>query len=306
MNQVDILLGTYNGESFLSEQINSIINQNHTDWKLIIHDDNSTDNTVSIIHQYVEDYPNKIIFLNDNISFGNALENFSYLLEHTKASYIMFCDQDDVWLPNKIEITLVKIKETKKEFPDMPVLVHTDLKVVNSDLNILSDSYWSYQGIDPDYDTLNRLLVQNVITGCTVMINKKLADMALPIPKGAIMHDWWLGLVASSVGKIVYIDTATMLYRQHANNDTGATRFNLSAILKQWKNLSYIDLKKYTVQAEELLSKYEENLNDEQKELLKAFISTDKQSWIQSKQTLLKYKILKQGIFRNIGLLLCR
>jgi len=306
MHQVDILLSTYNGAIFLSEQIDSILNQSYTDWKLIIRDDSSTDKTKEVLQTYQNRYPKKIVVQkNSDENLGVTL-NFSKLLESSSAPYIMFCDQDDVWLPEKVELTLKKMIEVEKSNPDTPLLIHTDLKVVNTNLDILSDSYWSYQGLDPEYDILNRLLVQNVITGCTVMINKKLADIALPIPDKAIMHDWWLGLVAASFGQVHHIDIPTMLYRQHANNDTGATSFNLHTILKKLQNLSNINLEKYTVQAELLLSRYSEDLKPEQKTLLEAFIATKNQSWIKSKQTLVKYKILKQDIFRNIGLLLCK
>ncbi len=305
MNQIDILLGTYNGELFISEQIDSILNQSYTDYRLIIRDDSSTDKTKKILLDYQLRFPHKIMIIDNNENLG-VIANFSKLLEISSAPYIMFCDQDDVWLPEKVKLTFEKMLEIEKLSSDTPLLIHTDLKVVNLNLNILSDSYWSYQGIDPKYDTLNRLLVQNVITGCTVMINKKLADLALPIPNKTIMHDWWLGLVASSFGQIYYIDMPTILYRQHTNNNTGATSFNLRTTLKQIQNLSDIDLRKYTVQAEQLLLRYEESFGDKSKRLLYDFISIQKQSWLKSKYILLKYEIIKQGLLRNMGLFFCK
>ena len=305
MQKIEILLGTHNGASFLSKQIDSILIQSYANWKLVIHDDNSTDGTVNIINEYVKKYSDKIILIDDNVGFGNASENFSFLSEHITADYIMFCDQDDVWLPNKIELTLQKMMEAEKASPETPLLIHTDLRVVNTTLDVLNDSYWTYQGIDPKYDTLNRLLVQNVITGCTMMINRQLAEMALPIPKDAVMHDWWLGIVASAFGEIHYIDTATILYRQHGNNDTGATAYSIKTILNKAKNLSNIDMRKYIEQAKTFLDRYHSQLSEEQKILLKDFISIEHSSWLQSKQILLKHKILKQDFIRNMGLLLC-
>ena len=305
-SKINILIATYNGEQFLQEQLESLFQQSYTNWKLLIHDDGSTDNTINIIKDYILKYPDKIQFFDDKLNFGSALVNFSFLLEKSNAKYIMFCDQDDIWLPNKIELTVKKMQELERENPNIPLLIHTDLKVVDSNLNVLSNSYWSYQGIDPQYDTLNRLLVQNIITGCTVMINRKLGDIALPIPNEVIMHDWWLGLVASVFGQIHSIDIPTILYRQHDNNDTGASSFNIGTILNKAKNLSEVDLKKYINQAMPLLERYDDKLSTEQKILLKDFIAIEKQSWLQSKQTLLKHKILKQNIIRNLGLLLCR
>ena len=303
MHQVDILLGTYNGAIFLSEQIDSIINQSFTDWKLIIRDDGSTDGTTEILLDYQSKYPKKITVLEHGHENIGVILNFSKLLEASNAPYIMFCDQDDIWLAEKVELTLKEMLTIEKSNPNIPLLVHTDLKVVNTSLDILSNSYWSYQGINPDYDTFNRLLIQNVITGCTVMINRKLATLALPIPNEVIMHDWWLGLVASSFGQIHHLNTPTILYRQHDNNDTGATSFNLNTILTQLQNLSKVNLHKYILQAKPLLSRYETILNSEQKEILEAFIDIEKQSWIKGKLTLVKYKILKQDMIRNLGLM---
>jgi len=306
MHQVDILLGTYNGATFLTEQIDSIVNQSFTDWKLIIRDDGSSDGTTEILLDYQSKYPHKITVLESSNENHGVILNFSKLLESSCAPYIMFCDQDDVWLSEKVALTFKEMKIFEKSNPNMPLLVHTDLKVVNTNLDILSNSYWSYQGIQPSYATVNRLLVQNVITGCTTMINRQLSNLALPIPNEVIMHDWWLGLVASSFGQIHHISTPTVLYRQHDNNDTGATSFNFKTILTQLQNLSKINLHKYILQAKPLLSRYETRLNSKQKEILEAFIDIENQSWIKGKLTLVKYKILKQDIFRNLGLMLSK
>ena len=115
-----ILMATYNGEEFIREQINSILNQTYKNWKLIIHDDGSTDNTVDIIKEYTKKYPNKIILIEDNIKCNGAKENFSHLIKiaykNFNFDYILFSDQDDIWLPNKIEVSLSKIQEMENKF----------------------------------------------------------------------------------------------------------------------------------------------------------------------------------------------
>jgi glycosyltransferase involved in cell wall biosynthesis len=107
---IAIAMATYNGEKYLKEQIDSILEQSYNNWVLYIHDDNSQDNTVSIIKEYQLKYSNKIVFLDDDISFGNPQDNFSYIITKIPESYeyYMFSDQDDFWLENKIEITLKK------------------------------------------------------------------------------------------------------------------------------------------------------------------------------------------------------
>jgi len=306
MNSITILLATFNGAPYLSEQLDSLLAQTYTDWNLLIHDDNSDDETVEIIKKYIEHYPEKIKLIDDKTSYNSASANFASLLKHVTSEYVMFCDQDDIWTPSKIALTLEKMHSLEADFPDLPLLVHTDLKVVDKELNMIADSYWEYQHLHPSFDQLNALLIQNVITGCTVMINRQLRTKALPIPDDVIMHDWWLGLVASAFGKIGYLETATVLYRQHSSNDTGAKPYGVQVIIEKARSLSDIKLYKYISQANALLERYADDLDPDQENLIHSFIKIQEEPWLKSKYVLWKYRILKQGILRNVGLFLCR
>ncbi len=163
-----------------------------------------------------------------------ACGNFSRLLEQADAPYVMFCDQDDVWLPDKIEITLAAMRELERQHgAETPLLVHTDLMVVDERLNRLGKSLWLFQCTEPQRLTkLNRLLMQNFATGCTVMINRALRDLAVPVPAEALMYDWWLALVATAFGRVAAVEDPTVLYRQHGRNDTGATRWSFLASIR--------------------------------------------------------------------------
>ena len=242
---IDILLPTYNGEKYLTEQIDSILTQSTQDWRLIIRDDGSSDNTVSIIEKYAAKYPDKIKLITDNDGNLGASLNFGRLLEQADAEYIMFSDQDDVWLPNKIELTLNVMKATEQIYPDKEVLIHTDLKVVNSDLNIIADSMWSYQKISPEIgDDLSKIMAQNIVTGCAMMINRKAKDVSTPIPPEAIMYDWWIAMNVARYGKIVYLSAPSILYRQHSDNRIGA---------KEAKNINIINFFKKLCRLNKLL-----------------------------------------------------
>lgn len=222
---VAILLATYNGEKYLTKQLDSIINQTYNNWIIYVHDDGSKDKTVDIINKYINKFPRKIKYIEGKPT-GGAKDNFMYLMSKAKEDYIMFCDQDDVWLNNKIEVTLNEMKrvETKKE---TSILVFSDLKVVDKDLNVISDSLEKYQSLNYKKVDYASLLMQNQITGCTVMINKALLDKALvKDTKDIIMHDWWCALIAAKFGIISCINKQLTLYRQHTDNEEGAKRVN--------------------------------------------------------------------------------
>ncbi|HUL01109.1 MAG TPA: glycosyltransferase family 2 protein, partial [Nitrospirota bacterium] len=190
---IDIILATYNGERFLRAQVQSILNQTYPHWRLIMRDDNSTDRTPDIIRGYIEKYPDKMEEIVDSGTNIGVCRNFAKLLERSTADYTMFCDQDDIWMPMKIALTLKKMLTMEgANGKDVPLLVYTDMKVVDDNLSVVADSFWRNQAFNPEIGkSLNRFLVSNVATGCTVMINKRLRILSLPIPREALMHDWW-------------------------------------------------------------------------------------------------------------------
>ena len=309
-DEVLIVMATYNGGKYLNEQLDSLLQQTYPAWTLLVHDDGSTDETPALLRAYVKKYPDKIKILEDNTFFGSASLNFSHLLSMADAEYIMLCDQDDVWFPEKIEKTLQKMKAMELKYPDVPLLVHTDLNVVGENMELLDNSFWHFGNLDPKYDALSRLLMQNFITGCTVMLNRRLLRKAMPIPESAIMHDWWLGLVASRFGKIGFLPEATIAYRQHDNNDTGAKRFGTVEVLKRMRSymdpqLLYRQLMRNRKQADAFLKYFGPELDEDEKEMLSAFAAMDTFSFVEKRALLFKYGLFKQGRVRNMGLLLC-
>lgn len=307
MNKISVLLSTYNGEKYVKQLIDSLQVQSYQYFDLFIRDDFSNDDTVSYLKEY-----DKAIILESTNNIG-IKESFSallkYALENSDSEYFMFCDQDDIWEKDKIDKTLTKMYEIEKLNPSSPVLIHTNLKVVDEKLNIIDSSFWNYEKIDPSINGLNRLLLQNTVTGCTVMINRKLAQLLYPIPQSSIMHDRWMGLVATSFGKIGYVEDSTVLYRQHSFNDTGARKFSLINILKKVFELfdkKYFDdyVEKNLLQTKVFLERYRNILDANDIEILEEFINIKEKSFFEKRKILIKYKLLKQGVIRNIGLLL--
>ena len=199
---VDILLATYNGAAFVEAQLDSILAQTHKNWRLVIRDDGSTDKTPEIVEAFRARHPEKVIVLEDEAGNLGLVQNYSRLMEHAGAGYVAFCDQDGVWKPLKLELSLQKMCDMEADHgADKPLLVFTDLTVVDEDLQPIHGSFWRHEGLRPDRcNSLNRLLLQNVVTGCTALMNRPLVERSVPLPAEAVVHDWWVALVAAAFG----------------------------------------------------------------------------------------------------------
>ena len=233
---IDILLSTYNGAAYLAEQLNSLLAQTCQDWRVLARDDGSTDGTQGILEGYAATHPDRFeVVPSDGRRLG-AAGSFAGLLGRATAPYVMFCDQDDVWLPEKVEVTLGAMRELERtQGAHAPLLTYTDLKVVDGRLGLIDGSFWHFQRIHPERLTrLPRVLLQNFATGCTVMLNRPLVSLAGTVPTEAMMHDWWLALVATAFGKAAPVCRPTVLYRQHGGNDIGASRWRFSEGVKNF------------------------------------------------------------------------
>jgi len=312
---IDILLTVYNGARYLPEQIRSLQAQTHGEWRLWVRDDGSTDGSVEVVRAAAAEDARIRCIQAEGGRMG-ALGGFGWLLEHAGdggAPYTMFCDQDDVWLPGKIEVTLAAMRRAEDEHgPGVPLLVHTDLQVVDDRLGVIDPSFWHYQGIDPELNRLGRVLVQNTVTGCTAMINRALRERAVPVPADAVMHDWWLALVASCFGRLVPLREATILYRQHGRNDTGARPIprgmqTLSRALQVLGRRSPLraQLRRAAVQAEAFARRYGPELSPEQDREVRRFAELPDCGPLERRWRLLRLGILtRHGMLRDIGFVL--
>ncbi len=304
---IDILMATYNGEKFIGEQIKSIVDQSYTDWTLLIHDDGSTDSTISIIEEYVKMYPEKIKFILDGVKTGGAKNNFYHLMKLSSAEYIMFADQDDIWEVDKVQLAYDVISKNEKKLgKEMPILCHSDLVVVDSKLKVINDSFFDMQKLDHCKNRFSDLLVQNNITGCTTIFNKALLDKCRTMPAEAIMHDWWLGLVASAFGVVCFMGGKKIRYRQHGNNTEGAKNLKSPIyLLKKVFNKKEISesLYKTYIQADVFYKEYMDELSEENAEIVEAYLSLSTDSKIERLKTIKKYGFMKSGLVRKISYL---
>lgn len=288
-------MATYNGEKYVAEQIDSILNQTYDDFVLLIKDDGSNDNTIKIIKSYCK-CNHKIKLIEDCDSFHDPMRNFMFLLLYAKSNYnfdyILFSDQDDIWKNDKIEKTINALNEEEKIRGKQPLLAHCDLTVVDSTLNIMNKSFIRLKHLNPFCSDVNHILIQNNVTGCTICINKYLLELIDFVPEKAIMHDWWVTLLASVYGKIIFVDEPLILYRQHGNNTIGAKNPVLTRV-KNAKN----NLNKTVSQAQELLkvTKYTNKRN-----IIEQYANIKKLNKVQRIKLVLNNRILKQSLIASI------
>ncbi len=223
---VEVLLATYNGERFLRDQIDSILSQTYPNVTITTRDDGSTDGTDAILREYEARYPKQIRVLRDGVSTRHPKRNFERLMQASTAPYVALSDQDDVWQADKLAKQMQAMQASEKLYgATQPLLVFTDLEVVDDQMRTLAASFWKEHSIPGHHtDRFERLLTQNIFTGCTGLLNRALVERSLPIPDRAFMHDWWITLVASAFGHLIPLPVQSVRYRQHANNAVGAPK----------------------------------------------------------------------------------
>lgn len=304
---IDILLATYNGEKFIKELLDSLLKQKcEEDFCIRIRDDGSKDATCKILKGYQKQYPEKIFVERNLIPTGSAKCNFFKLLEDAKGEYVMFCDQDDIWEERKIQITIDAMKQKEKVAPTRPVLVCTDLKIINEKKEILSASFRRYMNLEKD-GKLRRIILQNNVTGCTMMINRPLLNLMKKEVRveNILMHDHYAAILALLFGELIYLDASPILYRQHADNSVGAKNAkSFSYLFSRWKKgkKQYRkDLFASARQVNEILNCFaNEKIEESSRKLLEEYAKIEEMGKLQRIRFYLKYKVFKYGWIRCV------
>lgn len=236
-SRVAILLASYNGEHYIQQQIDSILNQTYGDWVLYIRDDGSTDDTVNICKEYAK-LDGRIFLLPDKEAHIGSARSFMKLLSIVDSDLYMFCDQDDVWLKDKIKLS-VDLYDKYYTNHNKPVVIHTDVAVVDQFLNTITPSYWKSAHLDPDkYKSYNYLAICCYTQGNTMLFNKRSKEVSFPMPSYANAHDWWVSTrTIKNNGCIISLKTPTLLYRQHRNNVYGFRTGVNAKLLARIKNI---------------------------------------------------------------------
>ncbi|WP_418894049.1 glycosyltransferase [Limibacterium fermenti] len=229
INKISVVMATYNGEKFLRQQLNSILSQSYPVDELVVVDDHSTDSTLYILEEYLKSNQGimKIFQNKENKGF---IYTFKKALRFSSNNYIAFSDQDDVWEYNKIESQMDEITKVENGRFDIPIVCFHDLKLINKD-GVLSDtlSFWCSKKIQIRHASLKSVLLKNVITGCTMLINKQMKDEVLKMPSCEILfHDHWIALIAYGFGVAIPLNNTLIKYRSHTNSVTDKKSLKVS------------------------------------------------------------------------------
>lgn len=237
-DKVTILLATYNGGLYIQEQIDSLKSQTYSNFQVLISDDGSNDSTVDIINSNLDDTRFKLLSIQRK---GGVVNNFNFLLESsTDSEYIMLCDQDDYWLDDKIEVMLKKIKMLESESKNLPLLLFSDLTLVDENLKILSNGFYEHISLNP-WNNLDLRYIswRSSVYGCSVIFNSNLVKLynEFELKNCSPMHDHLLALLAVRHGALHYLDKSFTFYRQHDNNVVGGKKNTLLSKLIRFRVL---------------------------------------------------------------------
>jgi glycosyltransferase involved in cell wall biosynthesis len=306
--RIEILLATYNGARFLGEQIDSVLTQQDIDVRILARDDGSRDDTPIILAKYAALHPERFRVLPTDMPTGSAQRNFHQLLLASQAQYVAFCDQDDVWLPNKLQRAFERMQQLESQHgTTTPLLVSTDLRVVDETLQTVALSLWQQNGLaNATNPPLGQLLSDNTVTGCTALLNRTLVDCMREMPAAALMHDHWAALIAASTGALAGVEEATILYRQHNSNVVGAVA-SRSPLQKLQRLLSReavedraLQYRKDRAQAQALLQLHATSMNPTARSTVEAFIHLEEMPRIKRIRTMQQYSLWRSGTSRKL------
>ena len=296
---VAVLMSTYNGSRYLSQQLESVLQQTVGDFTLLIRDDGSKDDTLQLLQQCQD--PRVRVFAGKNL--GPSGSFFALLEEARKldADQVFFCDQDDIWMPQKIELLLAELAKC----PSGPALVFSDFSMIDGEGNITGDSYanMAQLRIPRDGNFFPKLLAQPYVFGCASVLNKALLDLIANPPEGIEMYDCWIALVASVFGTVRYLATPTIYHRFHTNNATGKAGMNtlssrirrVTGQLKQQSANTALRLH----QAQLLLDRYGSALPAQYHTQLAQLANAGKTAGFSAVKTLRKYAVARGGRLQN-------
>jgi glycosyltransferase involved in cell wall biosynthesis len=290
-SRVTVLLSTYNGSKFLQQQLNSLYEQTYPNIRILVRDDGSSDSTRNILEN--EQSSGRIDILMGHKNLGPAMSFFELLHNAalTETEYVAFCDQDDVWLPHKIERAVSALLVVAD---NRPALFCSRLEVVDEQLNHIGFTD------TPRKVGFGNALVENIATGCTIVLNREAVELVCNhLPSKVLMHDWWCYVVLSCFGEVIFDNNAYIKYRQHGNNTIGVTVNMFDELKGKLHRFIYSGGGLLFLQASVFLNIFENFIPSSQRIILNKFIEAKSSSWCRV-QLILSKEIWRQKWFDNL------
>ena len=271
--KVLVLLSTYNGQTYLNEQIDSILNQKTSHQvDLMVRDDGSTDGTIEILKEYERKMPLRVkVCYEKNIGY---LDSFFELIKKAEGyDYYALSDQDDVWLEEKIDVAVAQCEACSYEGP---LLYGSSSFLVNDHLEVMGETQKNLKGI-----TWDNLLIQNIFPGHSQVFNDSLCQiLKADIDCSRIyVHDFWITYVALLFGKVIFDNQSHTLYRQHRTNTVGFGKNSIEWICERLKRIGNNDNKKIAAQIHYFHEQYEKYMSEDLKKEISAFIQAQNSFW---------------------------
>lgn len=224
---LEVVLATCNGALHLDAQLQSLWGQERRPNRLLVFDDGSSDETTTILERWCRAHPGWLQQLSPSPRKLGPRAAFAKLLQASRARYVALCDQDDVWRPERLSTGLALLRqEERKRGGNPPLLLHSDALLIDANGDALPQALWQWHRVSGNTPPLWSLALHNQVTGCTVVCNRALLERALPIPDHAVLHDWWLAMVACRLHGLIACPQKLLLHRRHGSNASGPVKRN--------------------------------------------------------------------------------
>jgi glycosyltransferase involved in cell wall biosynthesis len=303
-SRCDVILAVWNGARYLPAMLDSLLSQTTRDFNILARDDGSRDGSLEILETYKPRFDGRLRVIAGEPS-GSATANFAILMRETKADYVLFADQDDVWKPEKVELSLRSLKQAEAKYGrSTPIYFATDITVVNEDLQVISASYWKWKRLRPSMmSSLSQSLICVPIQGMASGINRALLDLANPVAEKAISHDWWTQLIAAAMGKVICDPTSTALYRVHGGNASIPKQVGVVPYLKLGLDASFLrrGLGRRIEQANALADALAGRMPPDQMKIIRRFTKLQSQGFVRRRWTLISGNYLYHDLVRSVA-----
>lgn len=307
--EIDILLATWNSARWLEPLLDSLLAQTVQDFRLIVSDDCSKDETVEILERYRPRFRHPVTLIRRETPSGTAAANFASLMKISRAAYVFLCDGDDVWYPEKLEKFVTAARGLEAEHgPQTPVFVFSDTEVIDGAGHVTHESYWAFKNTDAFRClSLERILFYGPMLGCACLMNRELTRLAADVPVGRVAgHDWWIALVAASLGVVDAIPDKTIGYRIHGGNNSQPKQVSVGGLAKLGKPFHEVRrrLAIRIRQAEPLLEQFGDKIPADRRKTIERFIAVRNRSFLGRRFALWRYGFRYPDPLRNTALFL--